>query len=80
LKVGALRQALTTFRYSDKALAFQPYLTDAASHFVAFIVARLAKRLEGMTEFDDIAVAILPIVEGGEIVADGLEISHAILA
>jgi hypothetical protein len=32
-----------------------------------------------MTEFDDIAIAILPIVEGGEIVADGLEISQAIL-
>ena len=61
-------------------LAFQPDLTDAAPHFVAFIVARLAKRLEGMTEFDDIAVAILPIVEGGEIFADGLEISQAILA
>src|SRR5271157_1942715 len=57
-------------------LANQPYLTDAAPHFVAFIVARLAKRLESMTEFDDIAVAILPIVEGGE----SLEISQAILA
>jgi hypothetical protein len=57
-------------------LAFQPYLTDAAPHLVAFIVGRLAKRLEGMTEFDDIAIAILPIVEGGEIVADGLEISQ----
>ena len=53
-------------------LAFQPYLTCAAPHLVAFIVGRLAKRLEGMTEFDDIAIAILPIVEGGEIVADGV--------
>ena len=61
-------------------LAFQPHLTDAAPHLVALIVGRLAKRLEGMTEFDDIAIAILPIVEGGEIVADGLEISQAILA
>ena len=61
-------------------LAFQPYLTDAAPHLVAFIVGRLAKGLEGMTEFNDIAIAILPIVEGGEIVADGLEISQAILA
>jgi hypothetical protein len=32
-----------------------------------------------MTEFDDIAIAILPIVEGGEIVTDGLETSQAIL-
>ncbi len=61
-------------------LEFQPYLTDAAPHLVAFIVGRLAKRLEGMTKFDDIAIAILPIIEGGEIVADGLEISQAILA
>jgi hypothetical protein len=60
-------------------LAFQPYLTDAAPHLVACIVGRLAERLEGMTEFHDIAIAILPIVEGGEIVADGLEISQAIL-
>ena len=29
-----------------------------------------------MTKFDDIAIAILPIIEGGEIVADGLEISQ----
>jgi hypothetical protein len=42
-------------------------------------LGRLAKGLEGMTEFDDIAIAILPIVERGEIVADGLEISQAIL-
>ena len=56
-------------------LAFQPYLTDAAPHLVAFIVGRLAKGLEGMTEFDDIAIVILPIVEGGEIVTNGLEIS-----
>ena len=60
-------------------LAFQPYLTDAAPHLVDFIVGRLAQWLERMTEFDDIAIAILPIVEGGEIVADGLEISQAIL-
>jgi hypothetical protein len=32
-----------------------------------------------MTEFDDIAIAILPIVEGGEIATDGLETSQAIL-
>ena len=43
-------------------------------------MGRLAKGLEGMTEFDDIAIAILPVVEGGEVVTDGLEISQAILA
>jgi hypothetical protein len=55
-------------------------LTDAAPHLVAFIVGRLAKGLEGMTEFDDIPIAILPIVEGGEILTNGLEIRQAILA
>ncbi len=69
----------------ERGFFFEPSLIDgaadgAAPHLVAFIVGRLAKRLEGMTEFDDIAIAILPIVEGGEIVADGLEISQAILA
>ena len=33
-----------------------------------------------MTEFDDMAIATLPIVEGGEIVTNGLEIRQAILA
>ena len=33
-----------------------------------------------MTEFGETAIATLPIVEGGEIVTDGLEISQAILA
>jgi hypothetical protein len=33
-----------------------------------------------LTEFDDMAIATLPIVKGGEIVTDGLEISQAILA
>jgi hypothetical protein len=60
-------------------LAFQPHLTNATTHLIDFIVGRLAKRFESMTEFDDIAIAILPIVKGGEIVANGLELSQAIL-
>ena len=44
-------------------LALEPNLADAAPHLVHAIMRRLAQRLERVTEFDDIAVAILPIVE-----------------
>jgi len=60
-------------------LALQPHLTDAAPHLIGLVVRRLAQRLERMTEFDDIAIAVLPIVKEGEIVADGGEISQASL-
>lgn len=54
-------------------LALQPDLADAALHLVGAIVGRLAQRLEPMTELDDIAVAILPIVEVSEVIANGLD-------
>jgi hypothetical protein len=57
-----------------------PRLADAAADLFAPLWAASLKGLEGLTEFDDIAIAILPIVEGGEIVANGLQISQAILA
>ena len=44
-------------------LALQPNLADAAPHLVHAIMRRLAERLERVTQFDDITVAILPIVE-----------------
>ena len=61
-------------------LALQPHLTDAPPDLVDVTMGLVAQRLESLAKFDDIAIAILPIVEGGEIVADGLEISQAILA
>ena len=44
-------------------LAFQPNLADAAPHLVHAVMRRFAERLERVTQLDDIAVAILPIVE-----------------
>jgi hypothetical protein len=44
-------------------LALQPNLADAAPHLVHAVARRLAERLERVTQFDDITVAILPIVE-----------------
>jgi hypothetical protein len=43
-------------------------------------VRLLAQRLERPAELDDIAVAILPIVKEGEIVADGLDRAQGGLA
>jgi hypothetical protein len=54
-------------------LAFEPNLADAASHFGDVVVGRLAQRLEGVTQFDDIAIPVLPIVERGEVVAYGVD-------
>jgi hypothetical protein len=51
-------------------LALQPNLADAAPHLVHAVMRRLAERLERVAQFDDVAVAILPIVEGGKIFAD----------
>ena len=54
-------------------LAFQPNLTDAAPHLVDVIVGRRAQRLERVTQLDDIAVAILPIIKGVKVFADRLD-------
>ena len=55
-----MKDLLATGAFSR--LAFQPNLADAAHHFVHAIMRRLAERLERVTQFDDITVAILPIV------------------
>jgi hypothetical protein len=51
----------------------QPNLTDAPPHFVGVIVRLRAQRLKRLAELYHIAIAVLPIVEGGEILADGLD-------
>jgi hypothetical protein len=61
-------------------LAFQPNLTDAAPHLVGVIMGRRAQRLERVTQLDDIAVAILPIVKGVKIFADRLDRRQGSLA
>jgi hypothetical protein len=57
-------------------LALQPDLADAALNFVGAVMGRLAQRLERMTEFDHIAIPVLPIVEESEVVANGLDIGQ----
>ena len=62
---------------SRSRVAFQPYLTDAAPRtlLLSILEPAFAKGLEGMTEFDDIAIAILPIVEKeAKCVTDGFKI------
>jgi hypothetical protein len=55
------------------ALAFEPNLADAAANLVGVVMRGRAQRLEGAAEFDDIAIAVLPVVEEGEIGADGFD-------
>ena len=50
-------------------LAFQPNLADAAANFVEVVVGLRAQRLERMSQFEDITISILPVVERGKIVA-----------
>ena len=54
-------------------LALQPDLADAAPHLGGVIVGRRAQWLERVTELDDIAVAILPIIKGVKVFADRLD-------
>lgn len=52
--------------------ALEPDLTDAAAHLVDVVVRLFGKRLERTAQFDDITIAILPFVQEGEIVTDGV--------
>lgn len=48
-------------------------------HAVLGVLLALGERRQGLTEFDDVAVAILPIIEKGEVVGDvgkGLRMGH----
>ena len=53
--------------------AFEPDLADAAANLVGVVMRGLAQRLERSAEFDDVAITILPVVEEGEIGADGFD-------
>ena len=60
----------------DPRLFFKPDLADAPAHLVRVIMRGLAQGLEAVAEFDQIAVAVLPLVKGGEIFANRLKHSH----
>src|ERR1700722_8063807 len=66
--VAAVVQDAYAFRDRPR-LAFHPYLSDAAPNFVDVVVGLFARRLERMTQFKDITISILPVVEKGKIVA-----------
>jgi hypothetical protein len=57
-------------------LAFEPNLADAAAHPIRLVMGLGGQRLQRMAEFDQIAVAVIPIVEEGEISADGFDRSQ----
>jgi hypothetical protein len=50
-------------------LEFEPDLADAAANLVGLIMGGLAQRLERTAKLQDIAIAVFPIVEEGEIAA-----------
>ena len=59
----------------DARLAeLEPHLADAAANLVGVVVRRLAQRLQGAAEFEDIAIAVLPVVEEGKIAADRVRV------
>jgi hypothetical protein len=53
--------------------AFEPNLADAAPHLVDVVMGVLAQGLQSMTQLDDIAIPILPLVERGKILAYGVD-------
>ena len=46
--------------------------TMAATNFIRTVVGGLAQGLERPTEFENIPIAILPVIEEGEVAADGV--------
>ena len=54
----------------------EPYLTDAALDLVIGVARLRRKRRQLAAELDNVAVAVLPIVEEGEIVAYGLDVAR----
>ena len=55
---------------------FTIWAARASLHAVGFRVGVRRQRLELAAEFDDIAVAILPVVEEGEILFDVVDVRH----
>jgi hypothetical protein len=54
-------------------LKLEPDLADAAANLVGVVMGGLAQRFERAAEFEDIAIAVFPIVEKGEIAADRVD-------
>ena len=56
------------------ARRMQPDLADAAGNLVHIIARMLGVGCESAAEFNDVAVALLPIIEEGEVVLDALNV------
>jgi len=54
-------------------LRFDPDLAYAASDAIGFVMSGFGQWFQSFSEFDHIAVAILPIVQEGEIFANGFD-------
>src|SRR5690349_3311157 len=54
-------------------LGYEPDLRHAALHPVFRVLLVLAQRWQGLAEFDDVPVPILPVVEEGEVFGDVLK-------
>src|SRR5262249_47568441 len=53
--------------------ACKPHLAGAATHFVGVRAQRLRERWQRPSQLDHIAIAVLPVIEQGEIGADRVE-------
>lgn len=58
---------------ADSEFALDPYLADTASNFVDLAPRAVIDRFERAPEFDQIAVAIFPILQESKVVADGVD-------
>ena len=61
---------------SGDNMAHQPDLAGAAAHLVGLIVGGLRQRRQRAPELDDIAVAVVPLVEQFEILDDLVDCGH----
>src|SRR5256885_9453027 len=56
----------------------KPYLAGAALHLVRLAAQFLRQRLEGAAELDNVAIAVVPLVEQGEILDDVVDRGHGL--
>src|SRR6516165_104526 len=54
----------------------QPDLAGAAAHLVGLVVSTFRKRRQSPSKFDDIAVAVVPLLEQREILNDFINRGH----
>ena len=63
----------------DPQLLLQPDLAYTSPHFISFVVGNLAQGFEAVSQLDQIAISVLPVVEGAEIFANCFEGRHGVI-